>query len=419
VDRQPHKLETGIVARIPDLRWRVMAAVVLAAGLATDVARGDEVGPTAAPSTQPATASASQPTASAPASQPAAERILVRVGDTLTVTQADFEKALEGTDPDLYEHLKDRVLRGLVEQRLFQLYVRDRPDLIPDAELDARIDRDMRIAGIASFDELLRRIKEHGSTLQDYRERLRLALARAALTRQGTDLTEDEATMRKIYETRRPEFDGTTVTARQLMIMVSPTDTAEQRAVKRAKIEKLREELVSGRRTWEQCLAETDPQPRAGSLGEFTRHLMINPFLAEFAFALEPGKISEVHETLLGYHVLEAQSRKPGQRTFESVERNIRLYLAQENYVKAMGEAVGKYKVVGVQGALRPTYVEKKRDDMPMFAPPSAPRPRATRPAGEAATRPAGSRRPATRPARGRPAATRPAANDGPAPGND
>ncbi len=382
-----------------------MAVAALAVGAAAGPARSEGAGPAAS-------APASQPAASVPASQPAAERVLVRVGDTLTITQADFDEALRGSDPDLYEHVKDNALRTLVEQQLFRLYVRDHPKLIPDAELDARTERDMRIVGIASFDELLRKIEAEGMTLEEYREKLRLALAKAALTRQGTDLAEDEAAMRNIYETRRPEFDGTTVTARQMMVLVSPTDTPEERAAKRARLGRLREDVVSGRRTWKECVAETDSQHRDGSLGEFTRHLMRNPFLSELAFSLKPGEVSEIFETLLGYHVVEVQDRKAGRRSFESVERNIKLWLSQEGYVKAIGEAMRKYQVAGVQPPLRPTTLGRVPDESPLLVPPSRPNPRATQPAGGAETRPAATRpsgrQPATRPASRRPA-TRPA----------
>jgi len=344
--------------------------------------------------TQPAsqTRPASGPAATTPASQPASEIVLVRIGDRATITQADFEAAIRGTPPEQYMRHARGVMTYLVHRRLFDLYVEDH-NLITDEELDARIERNMKIANIKTIEVYKKNLQMKGISYEAYRRKLRSKMAEAAMGHQGEVLGKDEAALRAIFEARREEFDGTKVKARHIMLLVAPYETPEQREAKRKRLLQMRSDIESGKRTWDECVAKSDSWMRQGDLSEFTRHLVKNEFLAAAAFQLKVGQLSDIVETPLGYHIIQVTERIPGTRTFEESKRDMRRWLGREAYVNAIDEVTRKYPVVGVQPPRKPPEPapsKKPRPQMPRLHVPRKPATRsATAPAKKPATRPA------------------------------
>jgi len=327
--------------------------------------------------TQPAsrTCPASGPATTAPASQPASEIVLVRIGDRATITQADFEAALRGTPPEHYMQRARSVMTYLVHRRLFDLYVEDH-NVITDEEVVARIERDMKIAKIESIEALKRNFREKGFSFAAYRRKRRSALAQAAMHDQGDAKGKDEAALKALFEARREEFDGTYITARHIMLLVAPYETPDQREAKRKRLLQMRDDIESGKRSWEECVAESDSWSKQGSLGGFTRHLMKNEFLSAAAFQLEIGKLSDIVETPLGYHIIQVSERVPGTRSFEQAKRDMQRWLRREAYVNAIAEATRKYPVVGVQPPRKPADpgpTSKPRLQMPRLRLPRTP----------------------------------------------
>jgi len=332
------------------------------------------------PASETRPASGPAATAPAPATQPTCEIVLVRIGDRATITQADFEAALRGTSPEHYRRRQRSVMVYLTHRRLFDLYVEDH-NLIPIGVLDARIERDMKIAKIESMEVLEQNLQKKGLTVATYRRRLRSALAEAAMTEQGIERGRDEDVLKEAFEARREEFDGTYIRARHIMLFVAPYETPAQREAKRKRLLQMRDDIEAGRRSWDECVAESDSRSRQGNLDGFTRHLRKNEFLAAAAFQLAVGKLSDIVETPLGYHIVEVTERVPGTRSFEQAKRDMRRWFEREAYVNAIAEVTRKYPVVGVQPPRKPTDLgppRKPRLRMPRLRLPRKP---ATRPA--------------------------------------
>ncbi len=294
-------------------------------------------------------ASAEVAAASAPASQPAEEMVLVRIGDRITITQADFEHVV-GSNPAAGDRMRDAVLLGMVEDRLLLLYAQDHPELVSPADVDAKIAQQVQAAGLESVDSVRKEYEKRGEDWEQYRRSVLIGLVRAKFADRGAALISDKAKLKEIFEARKSEFDGSTVRARQIYFFVPVYATDQEREAVRNRLEKMREDILSGKRTWEECVKESDSAVLDGDLGPFHRHLQQPEFVAEEAFKLQPGQLTPVIQSPVGYHLVQVMERNPPpQTTYESLEEIMKHWLEQEDLFHAMQEVRAKYRVVGVQ----------------------------------------------------------------------
>lgn len=341
--------------------------------------------------------------ASAPASQPADQIILVKVGDR-AITQADFDRLIR-FDPAAGFQGRNPLLMGMVMDHLLELYIQEHPEMVTEEALEARIARAAQSQGFESVEEMRKVYEEDWGPWSEYRRNVRLGMARVWFAARGEKLIADEEKLKEIFAARKWEFDGTSVRARQLYFFLPVFASSEERQQFRSKLERMREDILSGKRTWEQCAAEADSTVANSDLGVFPRHLYQPEAVADVAFKMEVGQLSDVIESPLGLHLIQVTEKiAPRDTSWESLKKPMRRWLEGEEYFNAMEEMRKKHPVVGVQA---PREFKGPAASMP------APRSKAT-------TQPAPRKRPAffgdrpttaSAPARAatRPAATRPA----------
>jgi len=122
------------------------------------------------------------------------------------------------------------------------------------------------------------------------------------------------------------------VRASHILVKFDPAggDTGKDEAKK--KITMIQEKLGQGEAF--DALAQTysdDPSKgKGGDLGFFRRNMMVKPF-EEAAFALNPGEVSAVVETVFGYHLIKTIEKKPETTiAFPDVKERIVRGLSQE-----------------------------------------------------------------------------------------
>ena len=107
--------------------------------------------------------------------------------------------------------------------------------------------------------------------------------------------------------------DPVKVTASHILIMVDPADSAEVKAEKKAKAEKIQKELAGGA-DFAKLAAEHSACPskaKGGDLGPFGRGQMAPPF-EEASFTQEVDVIGPVVETQFGYHIIKVTAQEKG-----------------------------------------------------------------------------------------------------------
>ena len=290
---------------------------------------------------------------SAPASQPADERILVRIGETAVVTQAEFEKNMLRLQPEIRARHASDIVAGLVEKKLLLLYLEKHPDLATLKEVKAEVEENMKTGPIKTYQELEKSLREKGATLEDYYEGRILNLAQRKLRREGAERGQDEALLAKMFKAHPDHWDGSRVTVRHILIHFPVYATPKEIEAKRAQAQRIRDDLLSGRRTWSECVQESDCNTRLrdGLIGPMPRHGRLTEAVISAAWGLEVGQTSEVVRSHLGFHVIQILKRTGGFRDLDDIKTRIAMqaYLEKELLREAIVGTRERHLVVGVQ----------------------------------------------------------------------
>lgn len=106
--------------------------------------------------------------------------------------------------------------------------------------------------------------------------------------------------------------ENTEVAARHIHFRVTPSDTPAYKESRHTLAEQVRESAAKGEDfvdLAQKFTTEPGGKERSGDLGRFRRGRMVPPF-EDAAFALQPGEISEVVETVFGFHVIRVEDRR-------------------------------------------------------------------------------------------------------------
>ncbi|MGQ9651892.1 MAG: peptidylprolyl isomerase [Phycisphaerae bacterium] len=341
----------------------------------------------------------------APASQPASERVLIRIGDKAVVTQADVEEILRETPPERRRSSAYKALGLALTNKLFLIYLDEHPDLVTQEDIDREIDKDVKISKVKTIEEMKMNLASSGVSWDEYLRQLRIRLGQGKLSKMGAAKAKDDEYLRQIYEEHPDYYNDTRVQLRHIVFASPLTATPEEKKATREALARLREEIVSGKKTWDEAvkLSNDNTRTKGGLLGTLPRYMRLNEVLMKAAWSLEPGQISEVVESGVGYHIIQVLERVPGRRPFDDphTKFQIRAVMQAQPMVEAMEEIRQKYPIIGVQPMdLASILALPAPATKPAASQPARPSSRSAA-AGRTASRPAtraSTARPATRP---------------------
>jgi len=224
------------------------------------------------------------------------------------------------------EEFRQERLEDLVQQLLvLQAAAQDTLLEVEDERVEDQLQERMaQIEGnFGSRTAMEQALEIEGLTVQSYREMMREQIAQEQLVNlymarhgdQGAvEVTEDE--MRAFYEEGRTTLEErpATVTFKQVMLSVAPSDSSRQAA--RDTLEGLLERARAGE-DFAALATEYSQDPGSatagGDLGWFRRGDMVDEF-EEAAFTLLEGGISEVVETIHGFHIILLERMRVAER---------------------------------------------------------------------------------------------------------
>jgi peptidyl-prolyl cis-trans isomerase C len=188
-----------------------------------------------------------------------------------------------------------------------------------------------------------------GMTQNDLQKRLHKGLAIRRLLRgeaiRGIRVTESEM---QAFFRRYPEYfeKGAQIRARHILISATPSDEESQRATALQRMRNLERDLNAGTPLAVLALEHSacPSRARGGDLGLLTRDQMM-PQFAEVVDAIEPGQVSGIVSTDLGYHLIEVVERTPPYRmTYKNVRPKIERTLRRNKENAAVNAYVARLK---------------------------------------------------------------------------
>ena len=143
-----------------------------------------------------------------------------------------------------------------------------------------------------------------------------------------------DADVRRYYEENKDFFDRIDVRASHIVIRLAAEAGGAERQSTRAKLQALRNEIVSGKidfaeaaKKHSQCVSA----PSGGDLGYFPRKFMVDEAFGRAAFALKVGEISDVVQSDYGMHLIKVTDRKPGQPSdYNKIKDSVREFCIEE-----------------------------------------------------------------------------------------
>lgn len=270
----------------------------------------------------------------------AAKQIIVQTG---LLNKVDYTDSLIRQDA-LKLLINNTLLRQEVDQHLIE---------IKDEEIDRAIEQ---VKGTFQSEEMFNRaLQEENLTMKKFRENIVKDLKVQKLLEQEivSEIEEISTKSAKEYYEKNPDqfVEPTKARARHVLIKVTrDASDAELRQAKE-KADLVLQKAKSGADfpTLARDYSEGPNAMNGGDLGFFARGEMVKSF-DDAVFRLQPGQISEVVRSELGFHVIRLEEYKdPEGIPFEKVEEKIKAFLTQkesnERFEKYINQLKGKAEI--------------------------------------------------------------------------
>jgi peptidyl-prolyl cis-trans isomerase C len=260
----------------------------------------------------------------------------VAVVNGSTITMAEVETILKREGPTatpLTESQRRQrqaeALNMLIDDLLMRQYLSKHAPHIDPAGVNKR------------FNDLADALKKEGKNLADFckdngQDEAMLRTDIAAMMQWEGYLKEhvSENDMHRYYEANKDFFDRVTVRASHIVLRLSPEASPGERQASSARLQALRQEIVSGKIDFAEAAkkySQDSTAPAGGDIGFFPRKFAVDDAFAKAAFALNVGQVSDVVETAYGVHLIKVTERKPGQPSeYSKIKDDVQMFFIEE-----------------------------------------------------------------------------------------
>jgi parvulin-like peptidyl-prolyl isomerase len=256
----------------------------------------------------------------------ASDPILARVnGESVTTSEVERELARvvgrRSVDDKARAAIRAEVLHQVIDRRLVHQWLTRTGRGATAAEIDHAAEQVKRDLAERKR-EWTAYLKEQGLTSEQWRGETawRIAWSRHVAERF------DDAGLKKYFERRRRDFDGTQIRVRHLLLRGDENKSPAATKKLIAQAAAIREAITEGTTSFDEAVrlhSQAPTKESGGDLGFITRHGEQVEAFAKAAFALEKGHISPPVVTPFGVHLILCVEIKPGKKTLDDVRDDL------------------------------------------------------------------------------------------------
>ncbi len=224
--------------------------------------------------------------------------------------------------PEIEKDIRDQWIDRLVAKELFLQQARAENITVTDAEIEEGMGFAQSKGANLPSEELKGMIKDD------------LLISKVIKAKVISKIVITDQESKDLYNARKDEFkQPEQVSARHILIKVDPSDSQEKKDAAKKKIDAVLAEARAGKGDFGELArkySEGPSGPNGGDLGSFGRGQMVPPF-EEAAFKLAKGDISDVVETMFGYHIIKVEDKKEAATiAFEDAKGDINNFLMRQ-----------------------------------------------------------------------------------------
>jgi len=266
----------------------------------------------------------------------AEEKVIARVNGE-PVTERQLEIAIDeflpraffhgGVTPEKRKEFRPRAQEILIKKELYFQEAKKQGYVVSRAEIDEGVKKvEQRFK---SRDEFQQALKASGFTLKAYESNLERNLLIAKF--ESREITEKarltDAALAEYFEKHKGDFlKPESFRIRHILLKVDPAASQEERSKLKQEAEGVLEKARKGDDFWDLAYkySQDDWRVKGGDLG-LVHKGRLDSALEDAGFKLEKGQISDVVETIHGYHILKLEDKFPAtQLSFAEVKDKLR-----------------------------------------------------------------------------------------------
>lgn len=250
-----------------------------------------------------------------------------------------------GMSEEKIASIREKALGNLVEKELQYQYALEKGLPVSDKEIESEVTgMEKRIGSSAKLRDALKKSGITKGTLREFIKK-RLLAAKAKDQEVTSKAALSDAGLKEYYEKNKKTFNKPEeFRASHILIGVDPAASMEDRSKKLQVAKDILAKIKAGEDFVTLAMRHSTDEntaPIGGDIGAFHKGMMADDSLEKAVLSLKVGEISDVVESLYGYHIIRLTGLKPPtQLSFDDVKTGLRMELekkkAAELYKKWM-----------------------------------------------------------------------------------
>lgn len=269
-------------------------------------------------------------------------------GEILEVMGAAMQQMGGRVPPQQMQQMQAQMYQNVKEQLITKTLL-DAAIAVANVEVttnDLAAAMDEIRASVPEGQDLESALAQAGTTLEKLTENVKEQLATRKFLESKTEgvepATEEEA--KEFYDSNPDRFKKPeNVSASHILIKFDEGDTDETKVAKKAQLEQIRADIVSGTNTFEEAAQAHSGCPssaQGGALGTFGKGQMVPEFEVA-AFSQEKDEIGDIVETQFGYHIIKVTDHQPESVvSFDEAKESITAYLSGQKKQKVVADYI-------------------------------------------------------------------------------